>query len=95
MAIQLKLEQENRISEALRSGAYSSADDVIDRALDVLHEQDKWLLANRQAIDSKIRKGLENLDHGEGIPAHELDAYLARLKAQQGTCVPMSRDAAD
>ncbi len=45
-------------SEALRSGLYSSADDVIDRALEVLHEQDAWLLANGQVIDAQIRKGL-------------------------------------
>jgi Arc/MetJ-type ribon-helix-helix transcriptional regulator len=82
MAIQLKLEQENRISEALRSGAYSSADDVIDRALDVLREQDEWLLSNREAIDARIRKGIEELDRGQGILAKELDAYLAGLKAQ-------------
>lgn len=82
MAIQLNVEQENRVSEALRSGAYSSADDVIDRALEVLHEQDEWLLANRQAIDAHIQKGLEELDRGEGIPADDLDAYLSRLKAE-------------
>ena len=55
---------------------------MIDRALEVLHEQDEWLLANRQAIDAQIRKGLEELDRGEGIPADDLDAYLSRLKAE-------------
>jgi Arc/MetJ-type ribon-helix-helix transcriptional regulator len=82
MTIQLKPEQETRIAEALRSGAYGSTDDVIDRALEVLHEQDEWLLANRQAIDAKIHKGIAELERGEGIPEDELDAYLARLKAE-------------
>jgi len=82
MTIQLKPEQEHRIAEALRSGAYSSMDDVIDRALEVLHEQDEWLTANRQANDAKIRTGIEELDRGEGVPEDELDAYLERLKAQ-------------
>jgi len=82
MTIQLKPEQEHRITEALRSGAYHSPDDVIDRALDVLHEQDEWLTANRQANDAKIRTGLEELERSEGIPEGELDAYLERLKAQ-------------
>jgi Arc/MetJ-type ribon-helix-helix transcriptional regulator len=82
MTIQLKPEQEHRIAEALRSGAYSSSDDVIDRALEVLHEQDEWLTANRQANDTKIRTGIAELERGEGIPEDELDAYLARLKAQ-------------
>jgi Arc/MetJ-type ribon-helix-helix transcriptional regulator len=82
MTIELKPEQEHRVAEALRSGAYHSPDDVIDRALDVLHEQDEWLTANRQAIDAKIHTGIEELERGEGIPEDQLDAYLERLKAQ-------------
>ncbi|HEY6306285.1 MAG TPA: type II toxin-antitoxin system ParD family antitoxin [Candidatus Angelobacter sp.] len=82
MTIQLKPEQEHRIAEALRSGAYSSTDDVIDRALEVLHERDDWLAAHRQEINAKIRSGIEELERGEGIPEDELDAYLERLKAQ-------------
>jgi Arc/MetJ-type ribon-helix-helix transcriptional regulator len=82
MTIELKPEQEHRIAEALRSGAYNSPNDVIDRALEVLHEQDEWLMANCQAIDTKIRSGIAELERGEGIPEDELDAYIARLKAQ-------------
>ena len=82
MTIELKPEQEIRVTEALRSGAYSSSYDVIDRALEVLHEQDEWLTANREANDAKIRTGIAELERGEGIPEDELDAYLTRLKAQ-------------
>jgi len=55
---------------------------VIDRALEVLHEHDEWLLANRAAINAKIQRGIAELDRGEGIPEDELDAHLARLKSQ-------------
>src|SRR5208337_5089330 len=82
MPIQLKPEQEHRIAEALRSGAYQSPDDVIDRALEVLRERDEWLTANRQTVDAKIRRGIEELNRGEGIFEDELDAHLERLKAQ-------------
>jgi len=82
MAMQLNPEQEHRIAEALRSGAYQSPDDVIDHALDVLHELDEWLTVNRQAINEKIRTGINELERGEGIPEDELEAYLQRLKAQ-------------
>jgi hypothetical protein len=54
---------------------------VIDRALEVLHEQDEWLLANRQAIDGKIHRGIAELERDEGVPEDELDACLVRLKA--------------
>lgn len=82
MTIHLKADQEHRIVEAVRSGAYQNPDEVIDRALEVLHAHDQWLTANRQAIDAKIRRGVEELDRGEGIPEDESDAHLERLKAQ-------------
>jgi putative addiction module CopG family antidote len=83
MTIHLKPDQEHRIAEAVRSGAYQSPDEVIDRALEALHERDQWLTANREAIDAKIRQGIEELDRGEGIPEEELDAHLERLKFQR------------
>jgi len=46
MMIHLKADQEDRIAEALRSGAYKSPDEVIDRALEVLHPDDEWLRAS-------------------------------------------------
>jgi Arc/MetJ-type ribon-helix-helix transcriptional regulator len=82
MTIQLKPEQESRIVEAVRSGAYQSAEDVIERALEILHERDEWLMSNRQAVEAKIRRGLKELDQGEGIPEDKLDAHLKALKAQ-------------
>jgi hypothetical protein len=33
-------------------------------------------------VDAKIREGIAELDRGEGIPEGELDAHLARLKAE-------------
>ena len=70
------------MTEALRSGGYQTPDEVIDRALEVLHERDEWLTANRESINAKIQRGLGELDRGEGIPEDALDAELQRLKAQ-------------
>ena len=81
MTIQLKPEQEQRVAQAVRSGAYPSADDMIERALEALHERDEWLWANREAVEAKIRRGLEELDRGEGIPENQLEAHLKTLKA--------------
>jgi predicted transcriptional regulator len=33
-------------------------------------------------IEAKIRRGIAQLDRGEGIPEDELDAYLAQQKAK-------------
>jgi hypothetical protein len=50
--------------------------------LETQGEQDRWLLENREAINAKIRRGIEQLDRGEGIPEDQLDAHLAKVKAQ-------------
>jgi len=81
MIVRLKPEQEHRVAEAVRSGAYKSPGDVIDRALEALQERDEWLVANRHVIDAKIHRGIEELDRGEGIPEGKLDAHLKELKA--------------
>ena len=48
----------------------------------VADEQNAWLAANRDAVDAKIRRGVEELDRGEGIPEDALGAHLAKLKSQ-------------
>ena len=88
MTVELKPEQEHRIVEAVRSGAYQSADDVIESALEVLHERDEWLMANRQVVGAKIRRGIQELNRGEGIPEDELDAHLERLRCDSSPCTP-------
>jgi len=40
--------------------------------LETQEEQDRWLLENRGAINSKIRRGIAELDRGEGISEGEL-----------------------
>jgi predicted Zn-dependent protease with MMP-like domain len=51
-----------------------------NRALEAL--RDEWLSANRQLIDQKIHRGIDELEHGLGTPEDELDRHLERLKAQ-------------
>ena len=82
MTITLRPEQEQLVRDLLRSGGYENAEDAIDSALEMLRSQNEWLLANRGAIDARIRQGIAELDRGEGIPEGDLDAHLARLKAE-------------
>jgi hypothetical protein len=50
--------------------------------LETQEEQDRWLLENRETINAKVRRGIEQLDRGKGIPEDQLDAHLANLKSQ-------------
>jgi len=39
-------------------------------------------LVDRELSNEKIRRGLEQLERGEGIPEDQLDDYLAGLKSR-------------
>jgi hypothetical protein len=72
---------EARIRKQLQASGSGSIEEVLLRLLDTQEEQDRWLLENREEINAKIRRGIGQLDRGEGIPEDQLDAYLAKLKA--------------
>jgi hypothetical protein len=73
---------EARIKKQLQATGSGSVEEVLLRLLETKEEQDRWLLENRETIDAKIRRGIEQLDRGEGIPEDQLDAHLAKLKNQ-------------
>jgi len=73
---------EARIRKQLQATGSGNVEEVLLRLLDTQEEQDRWLLENRDEINAKIRRGIAQLDRSEGIPKDQLDAYLAKLKAQ-------------
>ena len=73
---------EARIQKRLQATGSGSVEEVLLRLLETQEEQDRWLLENRETINSKIMRGIDQLDRGEGIPEDQLDAHLAKLKSQ-------------
>jgi hypothetical protein len=73
---------EARIQRQLRATGAASVEEVLLRLLETQEEQDRWLAENREAINAKIGRGIQQLDRGEGIPEDRLDAHLAELKAK-------------
>jgi hypothetical protein len=73
---------EARIKKQIDATGCASVEEVLLRLLETQEEQDRWLLENREAINTKIRRGIDQLNRGEGIPEDRLDAYLAELKAK-------------
>ena len=72
---------EARLKKQLQATGASSVEEVLQHLLETQEAQDDWLRESRAEIDAKIRRGLEQLDRGEGIPEDELDSYLAMRKA--------------
>ena len=73
---------EARIQKQLQATGSGSVEEVLLRLLETQEEQDRWLLENREIINAKIKRGIEQLDRGEGIPEDQLDAHLANLKSR-------------
>ena len=71
---------EARIQKQLQATG-SSLEEVLRCLLETQEEQDRWLLENRETIKAKVRRGIEQLDRGEGIPEDQLDVHLANLKS--------------
>jgi predicted transcriptional regulator len=71
---------EARLQKRLKSTGSRSVEELLLHLLETQEEQDRWLLENREAVNAKIRRGIEQLDRGEGIPDNELAAHLAKSK---------------
>ena len=82
MTVNLTPEDEKLIQELLESGAFRTPEEVIHDALAARFAEMDWMLEDRDAIDAKIARGLEQLDRGEGIPGDELAAHLEKYKAE-------------
>lgn len=72
---------EARLEQQMQSMGAENAETALIHLLDTKEEQDRWLLENRSWINAKIRRGIEQLERGEGIPEEALDEYLAKLKS--------------
>ena len=70
-----------RIQKQMQATDATSTEEVLQRLLDTQEEQDRWLHENRDAINAKIRRGIAELERGEGIPEDQLSEHLKKLKA--------------
>jgi hypothetical protein len=73
---------EARIQKQLQVTDSRSVEEVLLHLLETQEQQDRWLLENRETINARIKRGIDELDRGQGIPEDRLDAHLKRLKSQ-------------
>jgi putative addiction module CopG family antidote len=81
MTITLRPENEELIAQAMQTGAYQSPDEVIERALRMLHSEEEWLLDHKAEIAAKIERAFGQFDRGEFFSAEESQADMERRKA--------------
>jgi len=71
-----------RLQKQLEATGSASVEEVLLRLLETQDVQERWLQENKEAINAKIRRGIAQLDRGEGIPQDQVDAYLKELKSK-------------
>jgi len=79
MTIRLKPEMEALIQQDVQRGPYQSADEFVERAVQMLHEQEQWLADNRTEIAAHIEHGYQQAERGEVIDGDEAFRRLREL----------------
>jgi antitoxin ParD1/3/4 len=79
MTISLRPEHEKLIDEVLRSGSYHDATEVIERALELLREHEKWLAENRAKVD----QGYAAARRGELIDGEQVRVRLEERSGRE------------
>jgi antitoxin ParD1/3/4 len=80
MTLELKPEIEALIQKQLQSGAFSSAEEVIERALEFLSAEEDWLADNREQIAAQIQEGWDEAQRGELTDGDNVRAEMQRFK---------------
>lgn len=84
MTVSLKPELEAMIQDDLERGPYRSVDEFVERAVQLLHEQEQWFAGNRDGIAALIEHGFAQAERGELIDGDEVPAMLReRRNARQ------------
>jgi putative addiction module CopG family antidote len=78
MAITLSPEIEKMVNEHIQNGGYSSADEVLRDAMNILSEVDE---RERRETQAAIERAIEQSRRGEGRPAEQV---LDEMRAKYG-----------
>jgi putative addiction module CopG family antidote len=82
MTITLRPEHEKLIAQAMQTGNYQNPDEVIARALEMLHSEDEWLHDHKDEIAEKIDRAFGQFERGEFFSADGSRADMEKRKAE-------------
>ena len=80
MTIHLRPELEALIQQDVQRGAYHSADEFVERAVQMLHDQEQWLADNRDEIAAKIEAGYASAERGDLIDGEQVRTRMSERK---------------
>ena len=80
MTIRLKPELEALIQKDVERGPYQSADEFVEQAVHMLHEQEQWLADSQVEIAAKIEEGYASAERGELLDPEQVRAQIDERK---------------
>jgi putative addiction module CopG family antidote len=80
MNIHLRPELEEQIRQDIQRGSYQTVDEFIERAVNLLHEQESWFASHRDEIAGKIEEGWNAAARGELAGNKEMQAHMQERK---------------
>jgi putative addiction module CopG family antidote len=80
MNIRLKPELEKLVEQDVQRGPYQTADEFVERAVVLLHEQESWLAESASRIDAQIREGYSAAQRGELLDAESVRRLMDEKK---------------
>ena len=78
--MELKPEIEALIQKRVKSGEFSSPEEVIERALEVLSAEEDWVAEQREEISAQIQEGWDEAQRGELTDAEQVRAEMRQFK---------------
>jgi len=81
MDIRLKPEMAEMIRQDVERGAYQSVDEFVERAVELLHEEESWLATNGSDIRARIEQGYASAQRGELLNEDRVRQEMAQRKS--------------
>ena len=82
MNIRFKPELEKLVDQDIRRSPYRTADEFVERAVVLLHEQETWLAENASEISAKISEGYAAAKRGELVDAEQVRLSMDQKKTR-------------
>ena len=80
MQLNIPPDLETLINKRLSSGAYSSAEDVLRRALEAQDAEESWTDEERRALSAHIEEGYQQAERGELIDGAQARQEIQAMK---------------
>lgn len=83
MTVRLSPELEALIREDIARGPYSSVEEFVEQAVQLLHEQEQWLGEHRAEVAAQVEHGYAQAERGELVDSEEAMAILRRRETRR------------